>query len=311
LLLAAEVAARMLGLHRPLLYEATAYGYRIRPSQELERFGNHISYNAYGMRSQEISPQPRAGTLRILCIGDSITNGGTLTDQSQTYPALLEGFLRDHRFTAEVLNASAGGWALGNEEGWLHQQGIFGSAFVVLEIGTLDLFQTTVSSSLVDHHPAFPSHPPTLGLEQALRRYLLPRIAPAWSASDPGTQVADRDVQFARRSIGRLLDMARFIRAGGATPIVVHVEQPQTLEADDAVTMAAKEELRGTLNVAEIPFVSAGPAMRDGNFFRDGLHPNAAGNRILAKLVAEQIMGRLALSRPTQAFRDAVRAGMQ
>ena len=74
-LICLELGLRAYGFGKPLLYEATSYGYRVKPSQHLMRFGNELSYNRQGMRSPEITAQPAPGVLRVLCIGDSITFG--------------------------------------------------------------------------------------------------------------------------------------------------------------------------------------------------------------------------------------------
>jgi hypothetical protein len=194
--------------------------------QQLQRFGNRISYNSFGLRSEPVSPLPAPGVLRVLCIGDSITYGGALTDQLQTYPYLLQRVLRGRvGDTVEVLNASAAGWALENEEGWLRENGMFGSRVVVLEVGTHDLFQPMASRSVVDGQLSFPSHAPYLALQQVLARYLAPRISPGIAVKDPGTDNASRDPKFARDSINRIVTMASLVRDGGGTPIVLQVEQ--------------------------------------------------------------------------------------
>lgn len=158
LFLMLEIAARLCGLGRPLLYEKTSYGYRVVPGQSLNRFGNRIYYNEQGLRSEMIAPRPPPHTLRILCVGDSITFGSTATDQQLTYPYLLRQALsvRDRQQSFEVLNASAGGWALENEEGWLAENGVLGSHVVVLQVATHDLFQEKAGSDVVGRDPSFP-----------------------------------------------------------------------------------------------------------------------------------------------------------
>src|SRR5262249_58482770 len=97
-----EAVARAFGLHTPVLYERMTYGYRVRASQDIQRFGHRVFYNSYGLRSEPMTPSPAAGVTRILCLGDSITNGGTSTDQSETYPYLLERYLRDRGVDTEA-----------------------------------------------------------------------------------------------------------------------------------------------------------------------------------------------------------------
>jgi GDSL-like Lipase/Acylhydrolase family len=293
----AEAVARYYGLHRPLLYEKTGYGYRVQPDQHLRRFGNTVSYNSFGLRSEAVDPDPKPDVLRVLCIGDSITNGGTLTDQPQTYPYLLQDLIRSRAAAAEVLNASAGGWALQNEEGWLRANGIFGSRFVVLEVGTHDLFQPMAPASLVDGHPAFPSRAPYFGLWEVLTRYVPRWIFPSSSAKDPGTsELHGRDPQFARQSVARVIAMALLVTAKGGIPIVLHVEQPPSLELNDEVTGGAKRLLASELAVHGIELISSAQTMNGHGgalLFRDDFHPNPDGNRVLAHLVADAITARI------------------
>jgi len=292
LFVVSEVVARYLGLDRPVLYEKTDYGYRAQPNQQIERVGNRIFYNALGLRSEPVDLTPKPGVLRVLCIGDSITNGGAPTDQAQTYPYLLEGMLRSRFGLAEVLNASAGGWALENEEGWLRAFGTFGSRYAVLELGTHDLFQPMAPSSLVDTHPSFPSHSPSLAWQAVLARFLIPRVAPQMTVSDPGTGENAPDAAAAQDAIRRVLKMADFMRARGATPIVLHVEQPASKEPTDLITSQAKAALGAALAQQGIDLISARDALNapgDTALFRDEFHPNPAGNRVLAQLVFERI----------------------
>src|SRR5262252_4393364 len=55
LLLVAELVARSAGLHTPVLYERTSYGYRVAPDQSLNRFGRAVEYNAHGLRSAPLA----------------------------------------------------------------------------------------------------------------------------------------------------------------------------------------------------------------------------------------------------------------
>ncbi len=292
----AETVARYYGLHRPLLYEKTSYGYRVQPDQHLHRFGNTVSYNSFGLRSEPADAEPKPGVLRVLCMGDSITNGGTLTDQLQTYPYLLQDLLRRRVAAAEVLNASSGGWALQNEEGWLRENGTFGSRIVVLEVGTHDLFQAMAPASLVDGNPAFPSRAPYLGLWELMTRYLPRRLFLGGDAKDPGTELSKRDPEFARQSVARVVAMAAFVEARAGIPVVLHVEQPASLESDDEPTRGAKRLLVSELAVHGIQLISSAAAMKAGGdelLFRDDFHPNPDGNRVLARLVADAIASRI------------------
>ena len=294
LIATAEFGTRVLGLHRPVLYEATAYGYRVVPDQDLRRFGNHVFYNHFGMRSEPATPRPAADVLRILCVGDSVTNGGTSTDQAETYPYLLQRELAGKLGRGvEVLNASAGGWALENAEGWLRANGIFGSRVVVLEVGTHDLFQRRAESDVVGRHPSFPAHPPFSGLTELWYRYVLPRLESVAPDTDPGVMLEQRSPSDVERELATIDRIDALVRADGGSLVVLHVPQPANLEPGDTTTRDAKRALAAHLDAHHIPLVVSADALaRAGGVaaFRDGMHPNPRGNKALAEVLAPAVI---------------------
>jgi lysophospholipase L1-like esterase len=289
----AELACRSRGLHAPLLYERTGYGYRVKPGQQLRRFGNRLAYNRFGMRSDEIADVPAPGVVRVLCIGDSVTYGGAQTDQSDTYPERLGDALRGLGFRAEVLNVSAGGWAPANAAGWLRAHGVYGSAWVVIQLGTHDLFQREASGDSLGVHPQFPDRPPRLGLEELVVRYLLPRVRArlgrnaAAEVADPVPTDADADAVLA--DVAGMIDR---IVEEGARPLVMLTEQLPEAEPGDPVTLRAKARLAHLLEARDVPFYRPAHDMRAagaGRLFRDAVHPNAAGNHVIAQGLARTL----------------------
>jgi len=285
-LLLLEGAARLAGFGSTLVYERTDYGYRVAPSQAITRLGKATYYNDLGLRNSGASALPAENALRILCIGDSITYGGTQTDQSLTFPYQLQKLLSSSRSdrTIEVLNASAGGWATENEEGWINSHGVLGANWVVLQVATHDLFQERSGSEIVGTHPSFPDRQPQFALQDVVTRYALPLIGQL--SHDPGVDIAHRsvaDVHRVLRSIERINTKVRLSRAKLA---VLFVEQPTGIEPTDNLTLWAKQQLFIQLSKLEIPVIRPAQAIEQAGgarLFRDGLHPNAEGNQILAR----------------------------
>jgi lysophospholipase L1-like esterase len=294
-LVAVEVGARLCGLGRPLLYEKTGYGYRVVPGQTLKRFGNRVSYNDFGMRSEAASLLPAPGVLRVLCIGDSITFGSTSTDQSLTYPHQLQALLEQQGNGAryEVLNISAGGWAMENEEGWLAAHGTYGSHVVILQVATHDLFQEKAGGEMIGVHPSFPDRPPVLALQELTVRYVMPRLSHRLRLKDPGEVLYHHDREDVARTMAALGRIARLVRGHGAELFVLFVEQPRGYEPDDELTRHGKRMLRAKVEELRIPFIATAEAMEaagGARAFFDGLHPNSVGNAVMARQAAAAIV---------------------
>jgi lysophospholipase L1-like esterase len=287
-----ELSGRAYGLHRPMLYEVTDYGYRVAPGQDFRRFDNRIKVNAQGLRNEALTPLPATGVTRILCLGDSVTNGGAITDQADTIPYRLEALLRPRLGAVEVLNASAPGWAIANERGWLSAMGSFGSRVVVLIISTHDLFQPLAPSSTVDSHPSFPASPPLLALQEVFGRYVLPRLFPgtklAEPVADPGAAGVEISDPQAQRNRDDIVSIARLVEEQQGRLMVVFLEQASDNDKD-ARTLAAKQALFALLDSRGIPAVTLRKELATygrAALYRDDVHPNPLGNQVIADAMA-------------------------
>jgi lysophospholipase L1-like esterase len=272
----------------PLVYLNDSYGYAFRPSQDLRRFGKRVYYSKEGLRSEEL----REGAVKVLCVGDSVTNGGMTTDQAETYPYRLEDRLRSKGLNAQVLNLSAGGWAIGNELEFLKSHGIFGARAVILEVGSDDFSQKTSTSASVAGNPSFPTHAPPSAIYELLVRYLNPRLRRAMGtskvASDPHSE---GDPAECRRLLG---EMIRYVLTQGAHPVVMVM--PNTTEV--ATGKYVQDHLGAVSELCRPTDCEPVDAMRDLHAafeagpkpFRDAVHPNEAGNQIMAKVVWQAVM---------------------
>ncbi len=309
-----EVAGRMVGLEQPVIYEKTVYGYRVVPNQDLRRFGNRSSYNEQGLRSEPMRLSVAPGTLRVLCLGDSVTNGGAITDQAATIPYQLQASLRARFDSVEVLNASAPGWAIANELGWLRENGIFHSRFVVLIISTHDLFQEMAPSSIVGSHPSFPDKRPLLALQDAMQHYVLPQVFHVGESHDPGVAdpgVADGAASDAQAALNRdeVLTIDKIVRQQGSRLLVLFLTQASDSDLDTR-TLGAKRRLFAALAAQRVPALTLDAEIKRygrNALYRDDVHPNPAGNRVIAAAIARDITGLVAA--PTDASRAAATGG--
>lgn len=290
---AVEIICRLgLGLgHPPLEIRDPACGYRFRPSQSVHRFGNRITYDADSTRGGKIAP-PDGKVFTTLVIGDSVLNGGALTDDEDT----PTGVLNDLRFglgggTLRFLNLSAGSWAPPQQLGYLNAYGTLGADSVVLVMSSHDI----LGRAQGDNTP-FPTQSPWTATEEAVMRYLLRRRQHLFTTGPGGWEAAaagvPSDVASSQEpgAIGMwcLAEIAALCRRKNL-PFAV-VLWPERSEAvgnrwDDRVAL-----LRRTLDTEKVPRIELMDAVRSTPGFPDAvyldmIHPTVAGQRMVAGAV--------------------------
>lgn len=299
ILIAIELILRLaFGLGHPALSQADRYtGYRFQPNQKLIRFGRRIEYNQYSQRSKPITQKKPQGVLRILMTGDSILNGGNPTDQKETITELFEAKLVAAGHPAEILNASAGSWGIGNQLGYLQEFGIFNADAVILEIGAHDLTQPTSTSDPVGRSPYFPTHPPLLAIEDAWTRYLSPKLALRLginiSSDAPPPTSTEPEQQF-KQNMESFTAIVNLIRAKSAQVFVLFVPNRYDLLPTRQIAPYKSEffQLLKTLKIPAIDLQTAWskvPLATVETYYRDFLHINVLGNYAIANLLFQQL----------------------
>ena len=100
------------------------------------------------------------------------------------------------------------------------------------------------------------------------------------------------DLSAVRSSLQRIEAMADLARYDGAATIVLQVEQPVLYEPQDALTRSAKQLLESELRARDVTVLKTADVMvarGDEALFRDSIHPNPQGNRVLAEAVAQAV----------------------
>jgi lysophospholipase L1-like esterase len=299
--IATEVTLRLaFGLGTPVLVQADPQtGYRFQPNQKVFRFGKRVEYNQYSQRSEPITSQKPPGKLRILMTGDSVLNGGNPTDQSQTITELFKAKLATSGQKAEILNASAGSWGIGNQLGYLQKFGTFNADAVILQIGTHDLTQPKSNSAGIGRHPAYPTQAPLLAVQDIWIRYLGPALAGklglnssgADFSASPTSQDPDRQYQ---QNMHLVKEIVKLVRSKNRPVFVLFTPNRDDLIPKANQPMYKSEFLRLLLNL-QVPIIdshkawSTLPPTTVETYFRDQVHLSVAGNDAIALELFEQL----------------------
>lgn len=180
----------VLGLGNPILYQySPRAGYVLAPSQTTFRFLAWNRINRWGMRCPNFTLARPRGTYRVMFLGDSVTYGTTFVDQSKIFTSRLAIILPKitHK-RVQVLNASCGAWATGNEVGYLQARGTYNANLVVLVMNTGDLNQPFNLQPLRPDS-SYPNAPPFCAISELWFRYLWPRIQGIAPFRDAGSFV--------------------------------------------------------------------------------------------------------------------------
>lgn len=309
-MLGVEIGLRVfLGLGSPPLLTADEdIGYLFQADQDLVRFTNRVHINGYHQRSEDVTVSDSCRVARVLFLGDSITWGGVLTDQSETYPELFEAGLASRcNQPVEALNASAGSWGIGNLRAYAERFGFFGSDLVVVQIGEGDLTQPTSDSSQVGQLCSLPRRPPTLALQEFAMCYaprIVDRIEP-WIplASAKGKVISNKrggassygGDQF-EKNMGHLNALVDSVRAVGKSLVVIYVPTRSHVASVGKPPPPVYDRFRRRIERHEIPLLDL-QAQWKGNpaaekYYRDRVHPNERGNKILAKSLVRFVRSR-------------------
>jgi lysophospholipase L1-like esterase len=161
------------------------------------------------MRSDDINMVKERGHIRILFVGDSVTYGTTYIDQSKIFTSLVAQNLPGLMGCAvDILNVSAGGWAPGNEIGFIKSKGIFDADLVLVVLNTGDLTQPFAD---FQPSPNYPTERPLTAIGETWSRYVAPRLFAGYGeVADPGSFPAEsEDMASETKAVLATLDEGR------------------------------------------------------------------------------------------------------
>ena len=167
-----------------LMQEDPNYEYIASPNQNRFRFRNHITYNSESMRSKEVNDS----AYTILGFGDSIINGGSLTDQDSLATTILSDTLsKIYKKEIQFLNISAGSWGPDNCYAYLLNHGDFHAKSLFLFVNSHDSYDNMDFVKIVGIFKDFPDKQYKSAIYEVFARYVAPRIQRFFSNADAGT----------------------------------------------------------------------------------------------------------------------------
>lgn len=289
-----ELVARLwLGLgDPPLSIPDTEIDYIFAPNQDCNRFGNRIVYNNVSMRSEhDIDAAPKSGQRRVLLVGDSVVNGGVLTDQADLASSLLDAELR-LKGLGDAWNVSAGSWGPMNYAAYFRKYGTFGTTDLVLEVNCHDLWEDDPRQSAgcsVGKDVSSPDRKPLLACWEGFTRYLVPRVRRWFGVARINVKVdRTRNPEEIRNESARLnLEACAYLYS---LPIerkvlVIHRTQKEWATPGIPPGEVAFREQAEAMGI-RILLLCVDPETD----YRDNIHLNVSGQRKLYELLRSEIV---------------------
>lgn len=268
-----EITLRYYGFcSAPLYFESNEFEYLTLPNQIGRRFGNDFFINAFSQRSDN----PIKKRKKILGIGDSVINGGVLTDQEDLATSIIS-----QQTSSQVLNISAGSWGPDNCAAYLKQYGTFESKQMVLVCSSHDSHDNMDFDQVVGKHSSYPDKQFKIAWVELICRYIGPRM---FGERFQGNEnVIKNGVNF-NTGFDSLLEISRKNKI--AFSIYLHPELSElmtrkyTLQGEEIIKWAKNN------NVQIIHGINESFSSKD---YRDNIHLNKYGQKKLANILIREL----------------------
>jgi hypothetical protein len=281
LLIVAEVLLRTLwGFGNMILFfEDPTFEYLAVPNQNSTRFGNRISYNEFSQRSKPVS---ESDSCVVLGIGDSVINGGTLTDQDSLATTIVENQF-DGRL--RFLNISAGSWGPDNGAAYVKKYGDFKAKMIILFVSSHDAHDNITGEKTVGVHEAYPDHQYPLAMIEVLDKYIIPRVSNMLTkSSQPENLMINKNGVGFNKGFQKLYNHAR--QAGIPFVVCLHAEKG---ELNNHSFNEQGKEILAFCAANNIKVVTGFEVGERVEFYRDDIHLNDQGQKAWVSALSKEI----------------------
>jgi hypothetical protein len=282
----AEIALRKLwgfGDMTILFQEDPAFEYIAQPNQDKVRLGNRVVYNQYSMRSL---PVRDADKCIILGFGDSVINGGALTDQDSLATTIVENELNQKIGSGfRFLNISAGSWGPDNCAAYLEKHGSFNAKMIILFVSSHDAYDNMTFEKTVGVNQSYPHEPYPLALLELIDRYLKPRLLSIFE-NDPETDGLMINKDGTKFNPG--FEFFKNYTQAHSIPFIVCLHA-ESKEVETGKYNSQGEEILAycaSNNIKVISGLEIGEQLSD---FRDQIHINESGQKRWANSLYNEI----------------------
>ena len=293
-LVAAELVARYgYGLGDPPLYEVDPQiEYLHKPSSSYQRFGNRVAFNSWSMRSDEFAQRKDdPDEFRVMVIGDSVINGGAWTDQSDTVTEVLRrNLVKRLNRPVVVGNISAGSWGPPNQLAYVEKFGFFDADAVIIVLGSEDFGDAPTFDELGSEKP---TRKPVFALQEVVTRYvpLFFNWMMGSAGPPPSHQPSTEEVDTASHALRQMIDLAQQQRI----PLAVGLYRERS-EITGGGVKPGYEAFKLLLENRQVPVIEFAPAVvkaidRNTEPYRDWVHPNELGQKLMAEDIERWLMG--------------------
>ncbi|MDR2410698.1 MAG: hypothetical protein LBE13_21660 [Bacteroidales bacterium] len=263
-----------------LTQESDKFEYIAQPDQNRFRFRKHVRYNEYSMRSGSLKS---SDSIRILGFGDSVLNGGVQTEQDSLATEIAQYAINQHIIKGggviRCLNISYGSWAPDNCFAYMKEYGDFNANLIFLVVSSHDAYDNMNFQKVVDIHPSYPSGQYLSAIYELIDRYLIPRIF---------TKKKEESDHIVKGNIfnSGFLSFYHYTQENDI-PFFIYLH-PDKKEMQERKYDYQGDEIIKFCESNNISLLK-GIEYEDESCYRDGIHLNEHGQRILAKILLHKI----------------------
>ena len=266
-----------------LMQESTDYEYIAQPNQNTLRFTNRVKYNNFSMRADSL----KKGAIKILGFGDSVINGGTLTDQDSLATTILSIKLSKALDTSvQVLNISAGSWGPDNCVAYLKKHGTFGAKLIFLVVSSHDAYDNMEFENIVGINPNFPDKQYRFAIVELFHRYLFQFMHK--ESEEERLGINKKKSNCFNKGFNEMCKISKEL----GIPFIIYLH-PERIESCNQKYNEQGQEIIDFCLEKGIPLIKGIDFFKRIIYYRDGIHLNERGQKKLAEVLYIPIIDQL------------------